>query len=280
MGEMSRSCEEWQQLRRGCRPHADAVVGIAGAVIYIADENRKADHLARGQVVLNHLIFGDVLLGGLGIRINGDRAELVDIRALAVLLALEAIGAVVPTAAIGQQRWILDIGTTDRSRLQGRAEIAVERRERERVLVMRYHVFGLGQVVVPRVELDLNAVVPPIGNLSPWRVIVCLLSNIFVVTYSSLRESFQPKMWRICIEAGSMPPRGTSSPAKPWTEKSFAAGNGVHFERYSRPIVVKSVDVRHMRIGELHGEEDLAWGLVRFQRLAQRPVGRLPSGHR
>ncbi|MCE2450782.1 MAG: hypothetical protein J4F35_21260 [Candidatus Latescibacteria bacterium] len=81
--------------------------------------------------MLNHLIFRDVLFGGLGIRINGNGAELVDIRALAVLFALEAIGAVVPTAAVGQQRRILDVGATNRRRLQGRAEIAVERRERE-----------------------------------------------------------------------------------------------------------------------------------------------------
>ena len=43
-------------------------------------------------------------------------------------------------------------------------------------------------------------------------------SKTRLVMYTLLVASFQPTMWRICIELASSPPRSTFSPAKPWIE--------------------------------------------------------------
>ena len=72
------------------RPHTDAIVGIAGDLVDVAAEDREADDLTRGQVVRANLVGSDVCTRILraGIRIDGDRAELIGVGALTVLFAL------------------------------------------------------------------------------------------------------------------------------------------------------------------------------------------------
>ena len=89
-----------------------------------------------------------------------------------------------------------------------------------------------------------------------------MLSKTRLVMYTLLVASFQPTMWRICIELASSPPRVDVLAGKAVDRVQGLAENPVLVEGHGSPLAGVAVDDGHVGIGKIHGDQQLARRLV------------------